>query len=278
MSRRPAEPASYAALSFVTREAGDKPGARKEALKALELTSSSDAMSVFIVANALYAAEEWDAVADLLAPITAPTQDSDLLRWRLGSLIFSDTQRCGGFAGRFSARGQDAALFSSLRRDVYAGGTAPGTEKLRRRYLRLHPGDLYIRLKWLESGPPNDQVRAMPATRFSSAAWQSMTMPILHSPMELARVLDRHHRSEKAFAIAYAILRQHWQNPEAHISYTCLFFEGHGTARITQGIDSHRIGRCFYGSSRRVGQAAYRLRHRAAISSHQSSVRRTRSR
>ena len=197
-------------------------------------------MSVFIVANALYAAEEWDAVADLLAPVTAPTQDSDLLRWRLGSLIFSDRRKdAADLLGDLAPEVKTDPYYLRCAATLYARvGDLPRARKNCEEYLRLHPGDLYIRLKWLEIVDRlNDQSACNARKAFFDGGMSAYDDADPALRMELARVLDRHDRSEQAFAIAYATLRQHWQDPEAHISYACLFFEGHGAERGIPRID-----------------------------------------
>ncbi|MGO9171323.1 MAG: PIN domain-containing protein [Rhodomicrobium sp.] len=237
VSGQPAEPASYVALSFVRRRAGDKSGAREAALKALELASASDRLCVIFIAEELYGAEEWDSVADLLAPITAPTQESDLLRRRLSSLIFADRRKevmCLLRELAPEVKAQPYYLRCAAMFYARVGDFTPARQNCED-YLRLRPNDLYMRLKLLEIVERLNDQSARDAFLDGCMAAYDDAEPALR--MELARVLDFHGRPEEAFAIAYATLRRYWHEPEAHLGYSGLFFGGQGAHRIIREID-----------------------------------------
>ncbi len=235
--RQPTEPASHVALSFVKRQAGDEAGAREAALRALELSTSSDRLCAIFIAEELYAAEEWDSVANLLAPITAPTQESDLLRRRLSSLIFADRRKEVTCLLRDLApevKAQPYYLRCAATFYARVGNLTPARQNCEE-YLRLRPDDLYLRLKWLEIVGRQDDQGARDAFLDGSMSPYEDAEPVLR--MELARTLDYHGRPEQAFAIAYATLRRYWQDPEAHLGYAGLFFAGQGAERAIRGID-----------------------------------------
>ncbi len=237
ISDQPTEPASFVALSFVKGQTGDKSGACEAAYKALELAPSSDRLCPIFIADALYAVEEWDSVADLLAPITSPARESDLLRLRLSSLICADRRK--EVTGLLQALAPDIKAqpyYLRCAATFYARvGDITSARQNCENYLLLRPDDLYMRIKWLEIVERLDDKNARDAFLNESMQTYEDAEPVLR--MELARILDHHGRPEQAFAVAYATLRRSWHDPEAHLGYVGLLFAGQGANRVIRQID-----------------------------------------
>ena len=183
--------------------------------------------------------EEWDSVADLLAP-TAPTQESDLLRRRLSSLIFADRRKeVVRLLQELAPEIKALPYYLRCAATFYARvGDLSEARQNCENYLQLLPADLYMRLKWLEIVVRQGDQHARDAFLDGCMAEYENAEPMLR--MELARILDSHGRSQQAFAVAYATLRRSWHEPEAHLGYAALFFAGQGAHHVIPEID--RIG------------------------------------
>ena len=79
--------------------------------------------------------------------------------------------------------------------------------------------------------------------------------------MALGHALDRHDRASRAFEIAYATLRSHWDNPRIHLGYDALFFMGRSAEHAVPAVSA--IGPEFrvHGGRRKPGSPTVKLRH-----------------
>lgn len=215
-----------AILDFVERKELLKEAALRDVLGILDRPGELDHRDAAMSATLLRVLGEPSRAADLLADLTSPGRDTQLLYDRLRCLLAAERRR------------EARALFESLPQSiqvlpqyVHLGthlyervGLLPRARALLEKHIDANPGDLQARLSWVALCHRTQDAR-------SAQQWlRSVGGDVLGSPrelMNLARAIDHYLCDPKCWRIGYRALRAGFNDQQIHLGYAVgLFLTG----------------------------------------------------